>query len=179
MSEEADKESKTEAPTEKRLEDAAEKGNDPVSREAPLFASLLALLAVTGLLVKPAATSLLGTMQQMMDSAGELRFSGAPDAQSLLSDIGLKLGGALAPVLIVFMTFGLASHFAQSLPRFITSRIAPDFSRISIGAGLSRMFSVKGAVNFGKQALQLSIVGFALTLVLTSEQGRILNLIFA
>ena len=55
MSEDADKDSKTEDPTEKKLQDAAEKGNDPVSREAPLFASLLALLAVTGLMVKPAA----------------------------------------------------------------------------------------------------------------------------
>ena len=41
------------------------------------------------------------------------------------------------------------------------------------------MFSIKGVVQFGKQALQLSIVGFALTLVLQSEQGRILNLVFS
>jgi flagellar biosynthesis protein FlhB len=179
MSDEADKESKTEAPTEKRLQDAAEKGNDPVSREAPLFASLLALLAITGLLAKPAAMSLLNTMQQMMDSFGELRISGGADAQALMADVGLKLGSAMAPLLLVIMAFGLTSHFAQSLPRFVTSRIMPDFSRISIGAGFSRMFSIKGLVQFGKQMLQLSIVGFALTLVLQSEQGRILNLIFS
>src|SRR6059058_6080548 len=103
MSDEADKESKTEAPTEKRLQDAAEKGNDPVSREAPLFASLLALLAATGLLVKPAALSLLVTMQHMMDSAGELRLSGGADAQGLMSDLGLRIAGALAPILLVIM----------------------------------------------------------------------------
>ena len=179
MSEDADKDSKTEDPTEKKLQDAAEKGNDPVSREAPLFASLLALLAVTGLMVKPAAQNLLAAMQKMLDTMGEQRLSGGADAQMILADIGGKIGLALAPMLLVIMAFGLAAHFVQSLPRFITSRIAPDFSRISMGAGISRMFSVKGLVQFGKQALQLSIVGFALTLVLRSQQGRIMDLVFS
>src|ERR1700712_3571307 len=98
MSDEADKESKTEDPSEKRLQDAAEKGNDPVSREAPLFASLLALLAITGLMVKPAAQNVLLTMQNMLDSLGERRLSGAGDAQDILSQVGLQLGGALDPV---------------------------------------------------------------------------------
>jgi flagellar biosynthetic protein FlhB len=179
MSEAPDKESKTEEPTEKRLQDAAEKGNDPVSREAPLFASLLALLTVTGLLVKTATVDILNAMQNMLDTLGERRLLGAGDAQILLAEVGLKFGAALAPILLVIMAFGLVSHFAQSLPRFITSRIAPDFSRISIGAGFGRIFSMKGLVQFGKQALQLSIVGFALTLVLRSEQGRIMDLLYS
>ncbi len=179
MSDAPDKDSKTEDPTEKRLQDAAERGNDPVSREAPLFASLLALLAVTGLLVKPAALEILNAMQNMLDSFGERRLSGAGDAQILLAEIGLKFGAALAPLLLVVMAFGLASHFAQSLPRFIPSRIAPDFSRISIAAGIGRLCSMKGVVQFGKQALQLSVVGFALALVLRSEQGRIMDLLYS
>jgi flagellar biosynthetic protein FlhB len=179
MSDGPDKDSKTEDPTEKRLQDAAEKGNDPVSREAPLFASLLALLTVTGLLVKPATLDILNAMQRMLDSLGERRLSGAGDAQILLAEVGLKFGAVLAPLLLVIMAFGLTSHFAQSLPRFIPSRIAPDFSRISIGAGIGRLFSIKGLVQFGKQALQLSIVGFALTLVLRSEQGRIMDLLYS
>lgn len=46
MSEGADKESKTLEATEKRVQDALEKGNVPVSREMAGFASLLAILSI-------------------------------------------------------------------------------------------------------------------------------------
>ncbi len=179
MSDEADQDSKTENPTEKRLQDAAEKGNDPASREAPLFASLLALLICTGLLVPAAARDLLHIMQQMLDTLGDQRLTGGGDAAVLLASLGVRLGLILAPILLVMMAFGLASHFAQGLPRFVTTRIAPDLQRISLGAGVSRILSAKGLVQFGKQALQMAIVGLALALVLRAEQGRIMDLVFS
>ena len=41
MSDTDDKDSKTEAPSDKKVRDALDKGNIPFSREAPLFASIL------------------------------------------------------------------------------------------------------------------------------------------
>lgn len=43
MAEEQDKDSKTEAPSEKKISDATEKGNVPFSREVTAFASTLAI----------------------------------------------------------------------------------------------------------------------------------------
>ena len=51
MAEAADKESKTEEPTERRVRDAVEKGNVPVSREASIFASLAGILIVAAVLL--------------------------------------------------------------------------------------------------------------------------------
>ena len=45
MSGAEDHESKTEDPTEKRLSDAAEKGNVPFARDVTLFGSIMAILA--------------------------------------------------------------------------------------------------------------------------------------
>ena len=50
------------------------------------------LLAVTGLMVKPAAQNLLAAMQKMLDTMGEQRLSGGADAQMILADIGGKIG---------------------------------------------------------------------------------------
>ena len=50
MADDQDKDSKTEDPTEKKIRDAAEKGNVPFSREAPLFASALAFYRLFGIL---------------------------------------------------------------------------------------------------------------------------------
>ena len=43
MSDDQDKDSKTESPTEKKLSDAVEKGNTPFSREVTMFASTIAI----------------------------------------------------------------------------------------------------------------------------------------
>ncbi|NNC00918.1 flagellar biosynthesis protein FlhB, partial [Corallococcus exiguus] len=46
MSEDVDKESKTEAASDKKIRDAIEKGNIPFSKEAPIFASIVAMLLI-------------------------------------------------------------------------------------------------------------------------------------
>ncbi len=178
MSEDVDRESKTEEPTEKRLQDAAEKGNDPVSREAPLFASLLALLVISAFLLKPAVGRVVLALHQMLDAVGESRLETGADASLLIGRACIAVGLAIAPLLIVVSGFGVAASFAQSWPRFILTRIMPDFQRISLAAGLGRLFGKKGFIAFLKAVLELLIVGFALALVLRAEQARVIDLLF-
>jgi len=52
MAEQADRESRTEQPTEKKIVDEVEKGNIPVSREASVFAFTIAMLAITVFMAK-------------------------------------------------------------------------------------------------------------------------------
>ena len=51
MSEAPDQESKTEEATEKKIRDSLEKGKIPVSREASIFASMVALLVIQSFLI--------------------------------------------------------------------------------------------------------------------------------
>ena len=48
MAENADKDSKTEEPTDKKFRDAYDQGNVPYSRETAALAGLLGILVVTG-----------------------------------------------------------------------------------------------------------------------------------
>ena len=59
MSEKPEHDSKTEEATEKRLREASEKGNVPVSREAGTFASLAAFLLASVLFLRDGARRLL------------------------------------------------------------------------------------------------------------------------
>ena len=61
MSDEGDQQDdKTELPTEKKLQEARERGDVAVSREAPLFAGLLATLLVCSLFVRDGAMRMAG-----------------------------------------------------------------------------------------------------------------------
>ncbi|MBX9741230.1 MAG: flagellar biosynthesis protein FlhB [Beijerinckiaceae bacterium] len=173
-----DKDSKTEEPTEKKLEDAAEKGNDPISREAALFASLIALLIVLALLIKPAVSRLLVLLQYMLDGVGQHRIENGADVQTLFALSGTQIGVALLPIILVLMGFGLAAAFAQNMPRFVLSRIAPELSRINPMKGFSRVFGGKGLITFLKATLELAIVSVAVGMVLRSHEGLMINLMF-
>ena len=52
MAQQADRESRTEEPIEKKVLDEFEKGNIPVSREASAFAAILASLAITAFMAR-------------------------------------------------------------------------------------------------------------------------------
>ena len=62
MAGDVDHEDKTEEPTEKRLHDAAEKGQIAFSREAPLFASLSAALVAFVFIVPGRAAALMAAL---------------------------------------------------------------------------------------------------------------------
>ena len=178
MAETVDPDTKTEDPTEKRFQDAAEKGNDPVSREVPLFASLAAILIVVVFFLDSFSARLTTLLKIMLDSVGQGSLSNGLDLRANLADLALKLGLLLAPVLVIFILFGLAAFFVQALPRFVSSRIQPELKRISPLAGFDRIFGKKGWFHFLKSFVQLSIVGFIVLLVLRAEYSRIIELLF-
>src|SRR5271168_1925819 len=106
---EEDRESRTEAPTEKKITDAIERGNVPFSREAPIFASVSAMLLVGAFLAKDFVGSIAALLVQLV----------AWDACKF----------TLAP-LAVFAAAGVLSSVAQNAPRLAFDRIQPNLKRI-------------------------------------------------
>ena len=67
MSEAPDQESKTEEATEKKVRDSVEKGKIPVSREASVFSSMIALLIVLSFLTVDSVRNLSTMRSAIMD----------------------------------------------------------------------------------------------------------------
>ena len=61
----------------------------------------------------------------------------------------------IAPIVIIFIGFGIAVNFAQNAPRIILSRIMPDFSRLSLRSAMARMFGARGLTEFAKSLAKL------------------------
>lgn len=152
---------KTEAPTPRRLEKAAEEGQVPLSREAVGFATLLAATIALGLALPALGTDLLRAMRRLLEASGP----GTGSAELALS-LAREAGLALLPVLAAVAAAAILSTFAQTgLPRSAKAA-APQLNRLSPIAGFKRILGPDGLMEMLRTLLKLAGVGAAVWLAL-------------
>jgi flagellar biosynthetic protein FlhB len=178
MAEEQDKESQTEEATEKKLTNAVERGVVPVSREVPLLASLACLLIVMLFVLRDSSGRLVSALVHFIDDPGGWRLDRGADAVALGKLMLLNVLGFLAPIFALFIVAGLVASIAQNAPRFVLDRIMPDFSRISLRGGLSRIFGARGWTEFLKSVLKFSAVVAIVAMVLNGQRILLVNAMF-
>ena len=179
MSEAPEKDSKTEEATEKKVRDSIEKGQIPVSREAPIFASMLALLIIMSFLMSDNVRKLTYTLARLIDDPSGIRLRNGADAISFLTEIGMSAAGLIIPIVIVLLIAGLASSFLQNAPRLVFDRIQPEMSRISIMKGWERIFGAQGRVEFAKSVFKFVAVSLVVSIVLRAEEAVAVNALFS
>ncbi len=178
MADEVDKEDQTEEPTEKKLRDAAEQGDNPVSREAPLFAALLASLVVCSLMLRENAIKVVGVLSRLIEDPAQLSLRNGADAGLLVHALMQTAADFLVPILVLFIVAGIAVSCAQNMPSVVLSRIAPKLSKLSPTSGLKRIFGRSGLVEFAKGLAKLLIVSAVVSLLLTAEQHTVIDSMF-
>src|SRR5215831_17706839 len=123
MAEDApDKESKTEEPTEKKIRDSVERGQTPISREASIFSSLIAMLIIFGFLTVDNVHRLVLTLRRPLDDPSGFVLANGTDATLLLAAIGAEVGRFLVPIVVLLAIAGLASSFLQNAPQIALER---------------------------------------------------------
>lgn len=158
MSDEQDDSSKTEEPTQKRLDDAREKGDVAKSQEIGhwfmFFAGALGLMIFTAPAMRKVASSMMPFIEQPhmigVDSGGLVM---------LLGNVLGAVGAAVLPLFGMVVAFALGGNLLQNLPTISSEKLAPDLSRISPMAGFKRLFSAQSAVEFVKTLAKVAIVG--------------------
>ena len=178
MAEERNEESKTEEATEKKLSDAIERGVVPVSREVSVLASLACMLIVMVFVMRASVVNLVSTLVHFIDDPSGWRLDVGGDAIALADIILLNVAAFLAPIVGLLILFGLAASMAQNAPRPVLDRIQPDPSRISVRAGLRRVFGLRGLTEFLKSVLKVSAVGAIAVMVLNGQRIAIVNAAF-
>jgi flagellar biosynthetic protein FlhB len=169
MAEDQDKESKTEEPTEKRIADAVEKGNVPIAREATLFGSIAAVLAVFLLLGSWSMGRITATLQEALGASGGMRLDDREAAASFLTSLLLDLSVAVLPVMALVAAGSIIASLVQNAPSAATERITPRVSRISPIAGWTRLFGKMGLIEFVKSVAKLSAVAAVLWFTLKQD----------
>ncbi|WP_026379060.1 flagellar biosynthesis protein FlhB [Afifella pfennigii] len=178
MSEQPDKESKTEEPTEKKIADAIEKGNTPHSTEATVFASMLAILTILGLFIESRTSELTNVLMHFLDDPGGFSLTTGTEANLLLWRIAYESGKTVLPAIVVLMLFGVAGSLFQNTPSLVLERIKPKWSRISPKSGWQKIFSKQGQVEFAKALFKFCAVGFVSALIIKADQSALISAMY-
>ncbi|MFN4159272.1 MAG: flagellar biosynthesis protein FlhB [Gemmobacter sp.] len=160
-------------PTERRLQEARQKGeiarSPDISAAAGYLGLLLAMVAFG-----PGIAEGLGTAGAVLLSQADRL---APSlARQGTAEVGGILGTVLisaAPLFLLPMVAVLLSLTAQRAIVFAPSKLSPKLNRISPLQGLKSKFGRKGLFEFAKSLTKLILVTAILTLFLRTEAGRI------
>jgi len=173
-----DKESKTEAASDKKISDAIAQGNIPFSREAPIFVSILGLLLFLVFLARDQGIPFLQRLALLLEQPQTFSLATSRDATHLIYALSLEMGRFLVPVLLILLVAGIAASIFQNAPRIVLDRIQPQWSRISPASGWGRIFSVQGFVEFGKSLFKFLAIGSMAFMVLSADRHEIVNVMY-
>jgi flagellar biosynthetic protein FlhB len=172
MAEENDETDKTEDPTQKRLDDALERGDVAKSQEVNtwfvLAAATLVLVMCSGSIASGLGTSFRGLL------AGAHRVPIDPGGLSrLVSKLGLDTLAVLAIPFLLLMLAAIAGNMIQHRLVWSTEALTPKLSKISPLAGLKRLFSKIALANFLKGVVKILLLGALMVWLLWPERSRL------
>jgi flagellar biosynthetic protein FlhB len=178
MSDDEDASEKEHEPSQKKLDDAREKGEIPRSADLITAASyagfLLAGFAVGGdALIKAgeAATSLLSDS----DRLSKVLTHGAGNS---IINIAGAFATALAPFFLLPLTAAALMVVAQRAMLFTPSKLAPKLNRISPITGIKNKFGRNGLFEFAKSFVKLSVISCLLLGFLMFQAEEFIHMIY-
>lgn len=150
---------KTEAATPRRLQQAREQGQVPLSQEALSAASFLFLALFVWLWLPAALETFTNALAAYLGNLARLD----PLPHPAIALRGLLWSGArlAGPLILLLAAAGVFATFLQTGFALRFDAFLPNFSRLSLLAGWRRIFGVQGAIRAGKDVLKLAVLGLA------------------
>ncbi|WP_319381578.1 flagellar biosynthesis protein FlhB [Thiomicrorhabdus sp.] len=175
MAENEDGAEKSEEPSQKKLQDAREKGQIPRSRE--LTTVLMTLSAALFLYVF--GGTLLSHFSELATQGLSFDRNVAFDTQKLFDQIMSIVIGAIwlaLPFMLLMAFIAIVSPMLLGGWAFSVQAMAPSFSKLNPMAGLKRMFSAKALLELFKALAKFSLVIAMATFFLYTVFGELLNI---
>ncbi|MBJ7577134.1 flagellar biosynthesis protein FlhB [Devosia sp. MC532] len=167
-----DKDSKTEDPSQKKLDDAHKKGDVAKSQEVTSWFMLIGITGVFASVSPWAASELNTSLSLVLMNVDQIDISAAGFSDFISRLVYSVLGVMLIPLIILFAC-GVLANLVQHKPVWSAQPITPKLSKISPLAGAKRLFSSEALVNFGKGLLKIIIVGAVVVAVCWPERDRL------
>jgi flagellar biosynthetic protein FlhB len=176
MADEKEQDDKTEDPSDRRIEQAIERGDVPKSMEAATFFALSAgtlALIVTG---TAGLGDFVSGMKAFLQNAHQLPFDRA-GLVGIATYSTWKFFVIMAIPFIFAVAAGIAQGMIMHRPLWTTEPIMPKMNRVSPMAGFKRIFGKEAFVQFLKSLVKFAIVTAVMMAVLWPERTRLDTLV--
>ena len=176
MAEENDSNERTEDPTPRRLEEALRDGDVVKSAEVNTWFMIAGGSLMVMVFAGPMVASLQTTFRGLLAKSYQIPTDGpalAALAKTLVFDVVAAVG---IPLLLLGIA-ALAGNVVQHRIVFSAEPVMPRLSRISIGAGIGRLFSRQALANFAKGLAKLAIVGAAMAALLWPQRHLLIGIV--
>mgnify|MGYP003337469833 FL=1 len=167
---------RSEDPTQKRLDEALQRGDVAKSQEVSTWFVMAAAALGLAAFSAPMGSGLSTTFRGIVANAHQIPVDGhGLIAISLrlytevLSAVGAPLG--------ILVLAAIAGNMIQHRLVWSSEPLKPQFSKISPLAGMKRMFSVQALVNFVKGLVKLAVLGTVMFLLLWPKRHQLDGLV--
>jgi len=172
MADDNDSADKTEDPTQKRLDDAHERGDVAKSQEINTWFVIAGGTLVLANFSGSVGGGILMPMRNLIANSWMIHADG-PGLMALAQSLGYVLLAALGVPLLMLAIAAIAGNMVQHRLVWSGESLKPKFSKVSPGAGAKRIFGKQAAANFGKGLFKLAALGAVMMAILWPERHRL------
>src|ERR1700704_750918 len=163
---------RSEDPSQKRLDEALERGDVVKSQEVNTWfviaGGALLLMAFSG----PMANGLATTLRGLVAHSGSIRVDGR-GFTSIVEKLSLEVVAAVAIPLLLLALAAIGGNMIQHRLVWSGEALKPKLSKISPMAGFGRLFSKQALANFVKGLIKLALIGTIMTALMYPERFRL------
>jgi flagellar biosynthetic protein FlhB len=158
MSEGPDRESKTEEATPRKLDQAREKGDGARTMDLGSFATLATSAAVVVMAGGWLSRNMAAHLTPFFSHPQDMRLDGHGGVEVFRYAV---MAGAPALLIVMLATgaSGAAAGLLQSGLRLTPEKLKPDWSKVSLGKGMQRIFGPDGLMQFVKSLVKVLMTG--------------------
>jgi flagellar biosynthetic protein FlhB len=172
MADESDASDKTEDPTQKRLDDAYERGDVAKSQEVNTWFVIAGGTLVLSSFSGSVGGGILMPLRNLVANSWMIRADG-PGLLELARSLEYALIAALGVPFLMLALAAIAGNMVQHRLVWSSESLMPKFSKISPAAGAKRIFGKQAAANFGKGLFKVIALGAVMTAILWPERHRL------
>jgi flagellar biosynthetic protein FlhB len=174
MADETERSSRTEEPTQRRLDEARRKGDVVKSADVPALASLAGAAAVLVFAGGGNARGMAAALTPFLAHPEQIDLSGGGAVAVMRAALMASLPAVL--VLAAAALAGAAGNLVQHGFLWAPAKVAPELSKLDPLQGLKRLFGLENLVNFLKSLAKLGAVCAIAWFVLKPRIGAFENL---
>jgi type III secretion protein U len=164
---------KSEKPTDKKLDDARNKGQVPMSRDLARLAMLVAL----GELAFATESLWRGAVESLMELA-VMRVGKPflPAMGEMMTSAGILLIAVFATLFVVCWVVAIAAHWGQFGVLITTESLAPSLDKINPVNGFKQLFSKKKIIMLLLTIAKAALIGWVVYLLIRTQLPTVVQL---